>query len=469
MDDSRKLPRRVVASVIAAGIMSFSGVVVESSMNVTFPSLMREFGIDTATVQWITTGYLLVLSVIIPMSSYLRRRFTMRALFVAGASCFLAGTLTAALAPVFPVLLAGRLVQGVGTGVALPLMFNIILEQVPRKNMGLMIGIANFITSTAPAIGPSLGGFLVSVLSWRAVFWVLVPLVAASFALGAACIRQSTTSGRPSLDVCGLIMLAVGFASFIFAANSASSAGWASPSVLGLFVVAAAAIALFCRHSLATPGALLNVRVLRDPVFALSVAGILLVQFCTLGLAFLIPNYAQLSLGIDAFTAGCLLVPGCIAGALQAPLSGIVYDRFGAGLSIIGGCVVTLASTILFFAFAPTLTGPLIVLFFVLYSLGKGANLPGNMTNGLAHLPIEHNPDGNAIVNTAQQLAGAIGTVFVSTIVASAQAIDPAHMANATAAGTQQAFLLVVVFAAAEAVCAALIFGAFKNRTRSVR
>ena len=91
MDDSRKLPRRVVASVIAAGIMSFSGVVVESSMNVTFPSLMREFGIDTATVQWITTGYLLVLSVIIPMSSYLRRRFTMRALFVAGASCFLHG------------------------------------------------------------------------------------------------------------------------------------------------------------------------------------------------------------------------------------------------------------------------------------------------------------------------------------------------------------------------------------------
>ena len=140
--------------------MSFSGVVVESSMNVTFPTLMGEFGISTAVVQWITTGYLLVLSIIIPTSSYLRRRFTMRTLFIVGASCFLAGTLAAALAPAFPVLLAGRLVQGVGTGVALPLMFNIILEQVPRKSMGLMIGIANFITSTAPAIGPSLGGFL---------------------------------------------------------------------------------------------------------------------------------------------------------------------------------------------------------------------------------------------------------------------------------------------------------------------
>ncbi len=464
MEDKRKLTPCIVASVIAAGVMSFSGVVVESSMNVTFPTLMAEFGIGTATVQWITTGYLLVLSVIIPTSSYLQRRFTMRTLFVTGASCFLAGTLAAALAPAFPVLLAGRLVQGVGTGVVLPLMFNIILEQVPRRSMGLMIGIANFITSTAPAIGPSLGGFLVSAFGWRAVFWALVPLVAMSFVLGAACIRQVSTPTRPSLDVIGLVMLAIGFACFIFAANSASSEGWTSPVVLGLFAAAVLAIALFCRRSLAVSDALLNVRVLRDPVFALSAVGILFVQFCTLGLAFLIPNLAQLSLGIDAFTAGCLLVPGALAGAVQAPLSGIIYDRLGAGVSIVTGCAVTLASTLLFFWLAPVLTEPLIIVLFVMYSLGKGANLPSNMTNGLAHVPADQNADGNAIINTMQQLAGAIGTVFVSTIVASSQAADPAHMAAATAAGTQRAFLLVVAFAAAEAVCTAIIFGVFKNR-----
>ena len=271
---------------------------------------------------------------------------------------------------------------------------------------------------------------------------------------------------RSSLDVIGLIMLAIGFACFIFAANSASSAGWTSPLVLGLFAVAAAAIALFCRRSLVKSDALLNVRVLRDPVFFLSALGILLVQFCTLGLAFLVPNFAQLSLGIDAFTAGCLLVPGALAGAVQAPLSGIIYDRFGAGSSIITGCAATLMSTLLFLWFAPTLTEPLIIVFFVLYSLGKGANLPSNMTNGLAHLPAGQNADGNAIINTMQQLAGAIGTVFVSTIVASAQAADPMHMAAATATGTQRAFLLVVAFAAAEVVCTAIIFGVFKNRKR---
>ena len=137
-------------------------------------------------------------------------------------------------------------------------------------------------------------------------------------------------------------------------------------------------------------------------------------------------------------------------------------------ISIITGCVVTLASTLLFFWLAPTLTEPLIICLFVLYSLGKGANLPSNMTNGLAHLASGQNADGNAIINTMQQLAGAIGTVFVSTVVASAQAADPSHMAVATATGTQQAFLLVVAFAAAEAVCTAIIFGVFKNRKRAV-
>ena len=464
MTYERKLTPQLIASVVAAGIMSFAGVVVETAMNVTFPTLMGEFGVDTATVQWITTGYLLVLSIVIPTSSYLRRRFTLRTLFVAGAACFLTGTLAAALAPSFAVLLAGRLVQGVGTGIALPLMFNIILEQVPQKNMGLMIGVGNFITATAPAIGPSLGGFLVSAISWRAVFWVLVPLIVVAFIMGAVCIRQVAQTERASLDVLGLVMLTIAFASFIFAANSASSAGWTSPVVLGLFALAAIATALFCRHSLRASDALLNVRVFASPVFALSVAAILLVQLCTLGFGFLIPNHAQLVLGIDAFTAGCLLVPGCIVGAILAPCSGMLLDRLGAARPVVAGCALVVASTVLFAGFAPALGIGLIIGFYMIYSVGMGASQPSNMTNGLAHLTPEQNADGNAIINTVQQLAGAIGTAVVSTIVASAQAADPAHMATATAVGTQQAFVLLAAFALAEAVCVALIFGVLKNR-----
>lgn len=147
---ARVLDARLLLSIIAAGIMSFSGVVVETAMNVTFPTLMHEFNIGTSLVQWITTGYLLVLALIIPTSAYLKRRFSTRSLFTAAISSFLAGTLLAAWSPYFNVLLIGRLLQGIGTGIALPMMFNIILEQVPGERLGFMIGIASLITAMAP-------------------------------------------------------------------------------------------------------------------------------------------------------------------------------------------------------------------------------------------------------------------------------------------------------------------------------
>jgi MFS family permease len=139
--------------------MSFSGVVIETAMNVTFPTLMAEFSVGTSTVQWMTTGYLLVLACVIPLSSFLKRRFPTKALFVCAMALFLTGVVVCALAPSFDVLLAGRLVQGVGTGVALPLMFNIVLEQSPLDRMGSMMGVASLITAAAPAVGRILDRF----------------------------------------------------------------------------------------------------------------------------------------------------------------------------------------------------------------------------------------------------------------------------------------------------------------------
>ena len=158
----KKIDAKLILSIIAAGIMSFSGVVVETAMNVTFPTLMKEFNIDTSTVQWITTGYLLVLACIIPASSYLKKRFTTKSLFVTAICLFIIGTVMAAAAPVFSLLLAGRLIQGIGTGIALPLMFNIVLEQVPEERLGLMMGIASLITAMAPAVGPSVVSTIVA-------------------------------------------------------------------------------------------------------------------------------------------------------------------------------------------------------------------------------------------------------------------------------------------------------------------
>lgn len=174
-DNSVKIPPKVIAAVIATGLLSFCGVIVETAMNVSFPKLMTEFSVTTNVVQWMASIYLLVVAIIVPLSALLKRSFRTKPLFLTAVTFFILGVIIDALAPTFPILLTGRLIQGLGTGISLPLMFNIIMEQVPRQRIGLMMGFGNLITGIAPAVGPTFGGIIVSSLGWRWIFYILLP------------------------------------------------------------------------------------------------------------------------------------------------------------------------------------------------------------------------------------------------------------------------------------------------------
>ncbi|HJD47324.1 MAG TPA: DHA2 family efflux MFS transporter permease subunit [Candidatus Mediterraneibacter norfolkensis] len=463
-ESEKRIDAKLVLSILAAGIMSFSGVVVETAMNVTFPTLMKEFGIGTSTVQWITTGYLLVLAIIIPASSYLKKRFKMKALFVTAVCLFILGTVMAAAAPVFPVLLGGRLIQGVGTGIALPMMFNIVLEQVPENRLGLMMGIATLITAIAPAVGPSLGGVIVSYFGWRMIFVALLPLLILSFLFGVTSMRQVTETGRVSFQIIDYLLLATGFACFIFATSMASEAGWTSVRVIVHFLVSVLAIVVFYRRSIHSQSPLIDVKVFHSVTFTLSVIILLLIQFICLGLGYLIPNYSQIVSGEEALIAGCLLLPGCILGACIAPVSGRLLDRFGAKRPILTGVAAIMISLFCFSFFATRLTTALFIAFYLIFTFGQGFSTGNTMTNGLRQLPENLNADGNAVFTTLQQLAGAIGTSVVSTIVASAQAARPDDMALATMEGSRNAFYLLAVLAVAMMCCACGVFFGKKSR-----
>ena len=454
----KKIDLRLILSILAAGLMSFSGVVVETAMNVTFPTLMEEFGVGTSTVQWITTGYLLVLAMIIPASSYLKQRFPTKTLFVAAVSLFLTGTILAAVTPIFSLLLVGRLIQGVGTGLALPLMFNIVLEQVPREKLGFMMGVASLITAVAPAVGPSLGGMLVNAFGWRMIFIVLIPVLILAFFLGIFNIRQVSDTHRLSFNWIDYLFLAAGFACFIFATSSASYSGWTSPQVLVLLVVSIGALIVFYRRSLTSSQPLIHVQVFHNLPFAFSVLVILLIQFICLGLGFLIPNYAQLVSGENAFVAGCLLLPGCILGAALSPVSGRLLDSLGAKKPILFGNVCAILSTLCFSLFAGHLQVLTVIVFYIFFTLSQGFSIGTTMTNGLRQLPARLNADGNAVINTLQQLAGAMGTSVVTTIVASAQAKLPEDLATATMNGSRNSFILLTVFAVVMLCCSCTAF-----------
>ena len=466
INTNRVLDTRLLLSIVAAGIMSFSGVVVETAMNVTFPTLMREFSIGTSLVQWITTGYLLVLALIIPTSAYLKRRFSTRRLFITAVSSFLGGTLLAAWSPSFFVLLFGRLLQGIGTGIALPMMFNIILEQVPGERLGFMIGVASLITAMAPAVGPSLGGLIVSYFGWRMIFVSLLPFLLLSAVLGIKNIRQAGTLAPCKFNLGLYLLLIIGFSSLIFATTLASADGWLSGKVLSLFALCIAALALFYRLSRKSSAPLLRVEIFRYAPYALSTISLLLVGFICLGLGFLIPNYAQLVSGTDAFTAGCLLLPGCLLGAALAPISGRLLDKFGAKRPILLGNLSILLSVVCYSLYPGELSSLLFIVFYLFFAFGQGFSMGTIMTNGLSQLPEELNADGNAAMNTLLQLAGAVGTAVISTIVAAAQASEPTSLAHATMVGSRHGFYVLAASAVIILCCSLRVFALIKKQAK---
>lgn len=441
----RKIDLKLLLSIIATGIMSFSGIVVETAMNVTFPALMHEFDVNTNAVQWITTGYLLILALIIPTSSYLKKNYSNKTLFITAIIMFIIGTVLAAFTPYFSLLLISRILQGIGTGIALPLMFNIILEQVPGKQLGFIIGIASLITAMAPAIGPSVGGLLVSLYGWRMIFIALLPFLLFSFGAGIYSVRQVTPVISTKFYLKDYLFMAISFISFIFATTLPAKYGWLSIPVCFLLLLSIASIGLFCSLSLKKAEPLLQVQVFSVPAFTCSLISILLLQFICLALGFLLPNYAQLTRGEQAFYAGIILLPGCTLGALLAPISGKMLDRFGAIPPVSIGNILSIISCILFAFFYEQASYIELICFYILFAAGQSSAVGNLLTYSLKQLSEEVKSDGNAIINTLQQLAGAAGTAVITSIVASAQFSSDEGLAVSTAAGTGTSLQLLAL------------------------
>lgn len=442
---NEKIEPRVVGAVLATGLMSLSGVIVETAMNITFPTLMKQFDVTTGTVQWMTTLYLLIVACIVPISSYLKRRFKLKSLFVTANLLFIAGLLLDAMAPTFTWLLLGRAVQGFGTGIALPLMFNIILEQVPLSRIGLMTGIGTLITAVGPAIGPTYGGILVTNFSWRYIFWILVPFLVISFFVGIRTIKQVVPTQRESFDVLSMLTVILAFGGFIYGFSSLSSHDWLSWSVLGSWIVGIVGIIGFIRRSARVNHPLIHLAAVRNRPFAWHLLAFFLLQTTALGLSFILPNYLQLVNQQTAFVAGLVVLPGAVIGAAFSPIGGQILDRFGAKRPILLGLGVVVTTLILMTIFASQLSVGAILWLYVAYMVGIGIAFGNIMTAGLKQLGADLKADGNALMNALQQFAGAIGTAVVSAIIAATQASGTGSTVVKTALGSKWALLVLVV------------------------
>lgn len=444
-ETNQRIRPQVIAAVIATGLMSFSGVIVETAMNITFPTLMKEFDITTSTVQWLTTGYLLTVAIIVPLSSALKTRFKTKSLFIVANLLFLLGLIMDAVAPIFPILLLGRIIRGCGTGIALPLMFNIIIDQVPTSKIGMMMGIGTLVTAVAPAIGPTFGGVVVASLGWRFVFIILVPLLLISLATGIKTIEQKRPTQAMKFDPVSILLIAMTFIGLILGFSNMGGMSFMSLPVAGAIIIGLAGLVGLVYRSLHIDQPVIDLRVLGNASFAAHVFVFFALQLISLGMSFILPNYMQLVNGATSTIAGLVVLPGAALGAVMSPISGRIYDHFGAKKPLMLGSSIVFICLVLFTVLALNIKDSLILAIYVIYMFGVGSIFGNIMTNGLSTLKNEQQTDGNAILNTIQQFAGAVGTSIVSTIIGASQLGKGGSQADLTAVGSRNALLVLTI------------------------
>lgn len=441
---SEKVPRGNLIAIFAIALMAFLGILVETSMNVAFPTLMKQMHVSLNTVQWITTGYLLTVALLMITSAFLKQRFKNKQLFVAAALAFILGDLICALATNFPILLVGRLIQAGCAGLAIPLMFNIVVESVPRSRLGFYMGMAGLILMIAPASGPTFGGIMVYLANWRMIFWSTMPVELIILLLGVGAIKQYAPVKPVKFNWGQFSLLAIAFISFTLGLNSVSTAGalsWEFLGGVGLAIVAIWGYIVLAKHS---SRQLLKLEIFKNPVFTYSFFAYFTLQFCNIGINFSLPNYAQIVVGATSLIGGLMLLPGSLVTAILQPWFGHLLDEHGARLPILMGSTLFTIAALVFVAFGQHLSVVLIAIMYVVFSVGRSMAFSNTLTNGLKEVDMSQRADANAIYNTGQQFAGSIGTTILAALMSSVK-VSGMSYAHETAIGSQLAFGLIFV------------------------
>lgn len=436
----------------------------ETSLSVALPSIMEDFSIPATAAQWLTTGFMLTMAVVIPTTGYLLERLSTRAIFLAANGLFLIGCIIAALAPVFPLLLTGRIVQAAGTSLMIPLLMTVTMSLVPAEKRGSIMGIISIVISVAPALGPTVGGVILDALSWHFIFWLMTPLTAAIIALGIVKLPNVGATRAIPLDVVSVALSAFAFGGLVFGLSSINAI-LTGDGALELAVTAGGIVTLILfvlrQNALAKEDrALMDLRAFRHRNYTLSIALMLVAFALFLGLVTILPIYLQNSLGVSAAVAGLVVMPGGLIQGLISPYVGRLFDAHGPRPLMLPG-VVMMTAAIWALAFLNEHSPVwLVVCLHVTFAVGVGLLMTPLMTTALSSLPGELYGHGSAIMNTLQQLAGAAGTaVLVVFLTRGTQAAVASGAADAaaTAQGARWAFLAAGVLALVACVLTPLI------------
>lgn len=437
----RGLSRREMMAVAIIISGAFIAILNQTVLSPALPKLMTSFQITAGTAQWVTTIYMLVNGIMVPVTAYLIDRFSTRKLFITSMLVFIAGTALTAAAPTFAVLIAGRILQAMGAGIQLPLVGYVPMLLFPREKRGMAMGMSGIVMACAPAIGPVVAGAIIDSMGWRAMFVLMLPLAAIVTVLSLLFLVNVGETKRPHLDGLSVVLSTLAFGGLLYGFSGASNLGWGSKAVIGPVVVGAAALVWFVRRQLALKEPLLDLRILKTPTFAYSAAIVTIVNSALAVGGIVLPIYLQTVLGCSAFVTGVLMTPGAVVSIFMSPVSGLLFDKMGPRLiAIVGLSALTGALAALTFV-GPNTHIPFLIVIYMIQSFGLTlANMPVT-TWGINALENDYIAHGNAISNTGRQVGGAISTALIVTIMT--MVTDASHAATSvlqTADGIHAAY-----------------------------
>jgi EmrB/QacA subfamily drug resistance transporter len=398
---------------------AFLATLNQTVMSVAVPELMIDFNITAATAQWLTTGYMLVNGVLIPITAYLMQRFTTRELFQTSMFIFLAGTIVSAVATSFPILLTGRLIQAAGAGIIMPLLMNVILTLFPPNKRGAAMGMVGFAIIFAPAIGPTLAGYILENYAWETMFYGMIPLALLVIICGFIYLKNVSERIQAKIDILSVVFSTVGFGAMMYGFSRAGSLGWSSAEVLVTLISGIVSLILFTWRQLVSQNPLLDLRAFKYGMFSLTTVINIAVTIVMYADMMLLPLYLQNARGFTALESGLLMFPGSLLMGILMPITGRLFDRFGAKWLSIIGMAITIATTFGFINLTDTTSYTYLVLMSTGRRFGMAMLLMPITTAGLNQLPARLNAHGTAISNTIKQVAGAVGTSLLVTVMTS--------------------------------------------------
>lgn len=413
-EQSIKKPPYLMIAILFVG--TFVAFLNNTLMNVALPTIMEDFGVTYATVQWLSNGYMLISGVLIPASAFFVTRFNTKPLFIVATGIFTVGTLLASVSPNFGVLLAGRMIQAMGASVMSPLLMNVMLVSFPIEKRGTAMGFFGLVMMAAPAIGPTLSGYIVEHYNWRVLFTMILPFAIISIVISIWKLENVLPTRKITLDYFSVVLSTIGFGFLLFGFSTAGNVGWTDPLIIISMILGVLGVTIFVIRQLKLKDPFLSMEIFKAPAYTFSAITSTVLAMGLMGGMILTPVYLQNVRGIEPMASGLIMLPGALVMAVMSPITGRLFDKFGPRILAIIGMSIMAVTTYMLSQLSIDSSLTYIISVYTIRTMGMSLVMMPVMTNGLNALAPRLNPHGTAANNTIQQIAGAIGTAILIAV-----------------------------------------------------